>query len=115
MPNVFDEFLEELRRRQAKREAGDQANAGRSDDEVSQSARDEGPTEEKTVRSNGSGSDDSGQDDRNRPPIFPRGFSRGGGRGFSDEMPEIHISRGWIILGGLFTALIVLITAFLIL
>jgi len=118
MPNVFDEFLEELRRRQAAREAGGSAKSGEPGDDQSQRTQDEGPAEEQAVRSNGSGSDDSGHDDDDgRPPIFPRGYPRGnrGGGPFDGELPELHISRGWIVLGVVFVAIIVLLAAYLLL
>ena len=66
-------------------------------------------------------SGDNEHDDQERPsPIFRRGGSgRGSGRGFgrypggpSGEIPEIHIGRGWVVVGVVIVALIALLAVF---
>ncbi|HEX7612988.1 MAG TPA: hypothetical protein VF371_09445, partial [Candidatus Limnocylindrales bacterium] len=111
MPNMFEEFMEELRRRQAARDgASERSEAGSTDSDGARGADDadgtapstEGPLEEDTVRSNGSGSDDTDRDETQRPwSPFERGGtgSRRGPGGPSSEFPEFHLSKGWIAFG----------------
>ena len=103
MRNMFDDFMEELRRRQAEKEAADGQHHGGSDDTADGDAPSEGPGKDETMRSVGPDSDDTDRDDGPARPSFGRGGFRGGyGRysgGPSDELPEIHIGRGWIIFG----------------
>ena len=119
MKDMFDDFMDELRRRQAEREAGEKKADGGSD-EAESGPTDEGSAEDATMRSDGPGSDESDQDEEERPtPVFGRGgFGGGPGRprrysgGPSGEMPEIHIGRGWIVLGIAFLILMGLLGVF---
>ena len=69
------------------------------------------------MSSDGPDAGDSGRDEEERPsPIFRRG---GPGRGYrrypggpSNELPEIHIGRGWVIAGVLVVAILVLLSLF---
>ena len=119
MKDMFDDFMDELRRRQAEREGADKKTDGGSEDSET-GPTDEGSAEDATMRSDGPGSDESDQDEEERPtPVFGRGgFGGGPGRprrysgGPSGEMPEIHIGRGWIILGIAFLVVIALLGVF---
>ena len=108
--------MEELRRRQAEREAADKKSSGTPQDAESGPA-DEGSREDETMRSDGPDSDDNGHEDEERPsPIFRRGGPSGGGRrypgGPSGELPEIHIGRGWIVFGVAVMVVIALLGVF---
>jgi uncharacterized membrane protein (UPF0182 family) len=114
---MFDDFLEELRRRQAEKEATEGRPHDGSDDATGGDSASEGKREDDTMRSSGTGSDDGEHDDGPGPrPVFRQGGFGGGSRrytrGPSDEFPEIHISRGWIVLGVIALAIIVLVTIF---
>src|SRR5450756_760466 len=94
MPNMFEEFMEELRRRQAMRDgASGQSKAGSKDatgaDDQQEPARStEGPLEDEKVTSNGSGSDDADRDEGQGSwsPFERGGFrSRRGPGGPSNE------------------------------
>ncbi len=116
MPNIFDDFLEELRRRQAEQEAADARSAGGPEGAES-GPPDDGELEDKPMNSDGVGSDDNERDEEERPsPIFRRGGPGGGYRrysgGPSGEMPEIHIGRAWILLGIIAIVLIGLLAIF---
>ena len=118
---MFDEFLEELRRRQEARDAaGKQSEAGSTDspgaDDADGAARStEGPLEEDTVSSNGSGSDDTDNEETERPwsPFERggRGYRRGPG-GPSSDFPDFHLSKGWVILGSILVGFVILSSIF---
>lgn len=116
MRNMFDDFMEELRRRQAEQQAA--SGKPKPDDAAGSDSPDEGPAEDDQVRSQGSDPDDKDGEDEQRPhPVFGRGGWGGGPRGPrfrrpSDDIPEFHISRGWIIFGIAAVALLVLISLF---
>lgn len=113
MPNMFDDFLEELRRRQAEAEGqktkGGPNGAGSDPDE-------EGSRKDATMRPDEPDTEDTDRDDDGpASPIFGRGGFRGGTRryaGGSGDMPEIHIGRGWIFLGIIALIAIVLMSVF---
>jgi uncharacterized membrane protein (UPF0182 family) len=110
---MFDEFMEELRRRQAARD--DSGTRDGKDTGSSRARASENPLEDEKVSSSGSGPDDFDRDEGRTPwSIFERG---GGGPrrrsgGPSDEFPEFHISKGWIIGGAIVVTLLVLLSAF---
>ena len=81
MKDMFDDFMKELRRRQAEREGADKKTDGGSED-AETGPTDEGSAEDATMRSDGPGSDESDQDEEERPtPVFGRGgFGGGPGR-----------------------------------
>jgi uncharacterized membrane protein (UPF0182 family) len=116
MRNMFDDFLEELRRRQAEQQAA--SGKPKPDDAAGSDSPDEGPAEDDKVRSQGSDPDETDGEEEQRPrPVFGRGGWGGGPRGPrfrrpSDDIPEFHISRGWIIFGIAAVALLVLISLF---
>jgi hypothetical protein len=138
MRDMFDEFMQELRRRQAELEAksGKDQPAGEAGDGASGHADDESASdqnagaqpkspdseaeEETNVTSMGSSSDDDDlSGDTDEQPTFRRPVemgggrgSRGSGRGPFDEYPEFHISRGWIVIGVAIVALFALTTLF---
>jgi hypothetical protein len=121
MPNMFEEFMEELRRRQAMRDgASEQPKAGSKDatgaDDADGAARStEGPLEEDTVSSNGSGSDDADRDEGQGSwsPFERGGFgSRRRPGGPSNELPEFHLSKSWIVLGVILASFVVLSSIF---
>src|ERR1035437_4576597 len=124
MPNMFEEFMEELRRRQAMRDGTtEQSKAGSKDaagatgaDDLSGTARStEEPLEEDTVSSSGSGSDDADRDEGQRSwsPFERGGFgSRRRPGGPSSEFPEFHLSKGWIVLGVILTGFVILSSIF---
>ena len=121
MPNMFEEFMEELRRRQAMRDgASEQPKAGSKDatgaDDADEAARStEGPLEEDKVSSNGSGSDDANRDEGQGSwsPFERGGFgSRRRPGGPSNELPEFHLSKGWIVLGVILAGFVVLSSIF---
>jgi uncharacterized protein len=117
MKNMFDDFLEELRRRQAEQQAGKGQPDDGSDGANEGDSASEGKREDDTMRSGGTGSDDGDRDDSPGPrPVFRQGGFGGGGRRYTrgpgDEFPEIHIGRGWIVLGVVVLAIVVLLTIF---
>jgi hypothetical protein len=117
MKNMFDDFLEELRRRQAEKEAAAGQPHDGSDDATNGAPTSEGNREDDTMRSGGTGSDDGEHDDSPGPrPVFRQGGFGGRNRrytrGPNDEFPEIHIGRGWIVLGVVALAIVVLLTVF---
>ena len=121
MRDMFDEFMEELRRRQAELE-GKNPKAGADKDhdagEAGESPADSpnGKPEEETVTSMGSNTDDEGSpsdaDEGPEPPRIRfgggRGSNSGGFGGGFDEFPEFHVSRGWLIVGGVIVAFFIL-------
>ena len=123
---MFDDFMEELRRRQAEQEAKAAKSRGGSDDgagngSAGDGSPDEGSREDAKMSSGGPDSDDTDRDDDDNPsPVFRRGGaggSFGGGPrryagGGSGEIPEIHIGRGWIVLGVIATIIVLLLAAF---
>ncbi len=125
MRDMFDEFMQELRRRQAELEAkgkehpaadADQTEAGDQSAEAEDKKPDTESEEEADVTSTGSSSEnDDLSGDTDEEPTFRRPTGVGGGRGSGgwqrgpfDEPPELHISRGWIVLGVAFVALLIL-------
>lgn len=113
---MFDDFMEELRRRQAERDAAHEQ-AGAAPQDAKSGPADEGSREDDTMRSDGPDSGDNDHEDEERPsPIFRRGGSGGGPRrypgGPSGEMPEIHIGRGWIVFGVAVMVVIALLAVF---
>jgi uncharacterized membrane protein (UPF0182 family) len=120
---MFDDFMEELRRRQAQQQAaGGQQSADHGEGADGDSPN-EGPREDDQVRSQGSDPDDTGHDDTDHEdeeprPVFGRGDWGGGRsrgsrfRGPSDDMPELHIGRGWIIFGVIVVLLLALLSLF---
>ena len=132
MRDMFDEFMDELRRRQAELEgkSGKPDADGKPDaepEEAGKSQPSEGPRarahaqpEEETVRSMGSDSDDEGNSPDRGEDSEPRRVPFGGGRGTNsggfggpfDQYPEFHVSRGWLIVGGFVVALFLLATLF---
>src|SRR5450759_4660482 len=121
MPNMFEEFMEELRRRQAMRDgASEQPKDGSkyatgADDQQEPARATEGPQEEDTVRSNGSGSDDADRDEgQGSWSPFERGGlgSRRGPGGPSNEFPEFHLSKSWIVLGVILVGFVILSSIF---
>ncbi len=118
---MFEEFIEELRRRQAMRDgASEQSkdgskNATGADDHQEPARSTEGPLEEDTVSSNGSGSDDTDREETQRPwSPFERGGggSRRGSSGPSTEFPEFHLTKGWVVLGAILVGFVVLSSIF---
>lgn len=118
MRNIFDEFREELRRRQVEREALQNQPRNGSDEAADGRPTTKGSPEDDTMSSDEPESGGSGRDDQERgpSPIFRRGGSGGGYRrysgGPSGEIPQINISRGWFVLGGIALILFVLMSAF---
>jgi hypothetical protein len=104
--------MDELRRRQAQQRGGtakseskpgDEPSGAEPGSEATDRQSSEGPTEDTPVTSNGDDSDNEAErndEDRSgfRGGNFgrPRGFRVGGSDG---DMPEIHISRFWIVAG----------------
>jgi uncharacterized membrane protein (UPF0182 family) len=116
MPNMFDDFMEELRRRQAERDAAHAQSGGAPQDAESGPA-DEGSREDATMRSDRPDSGDNEHEDEERPsPIFGRGGTGGGYRRHpgrpSGELPEIHIGRGWIVFGVAIMVVLALLAVF---
>jgi uncharacterized protein len=103
MRDMFDEFMEELRRRQQAQEAAAKGEAPKGDDSGDASPADE-TREEDRMRTESSGPDDTDRDDEESGPrpIFGGGARRTRAGGPSGELPEFKISRGWVILGALF-------------
>jgi uncharacterized membrane protein (UPF0182 family) len=116
---MFDDFMEELRRREAARAAADGQPKAGSDDTADGGPPNEGPREDDSMRSDGPDSDDTDRDkDHPRPsPIFRRGGPGGGYRrysgGPSGQFPEFHLGRRWIVLGLVILALFVLLSVFM--
>ena len=101
---MFDDFLDELRRRQAE-QSGKTGESGEGQPPTTPGPgpADHGPTEDAPVTSNGSDSDNGAdQEDEGRGGYGggnygrPRGFRVGGSDG---DMPELHIGRFWIVAG----------------
>jgi uncharacterized membrane protein (UPF0182 family) len=124
MRDMFDDFLDELRRRQAeqRRKSGELGAEGESepvagsDAQTDRSSSTEGPREDKPVSSNGTDSDngaDRGDEDQG---IFRGSGYRGPRRprsvGSDGELPEIHIGRGWVIFGTTLVVVLVLLSLF---
>lgn len=121
---MFDDFMDELRRRQAKqRGETDQPETHSADEpapdsgsEPADSRSSDGPTEDKPVMSNeddsggGADRDDEDRGGRGGGPGRPRGF---GGGNYGGEMPEIHISRFWVGAGVVVLVLLVAVSLFL--
>lgn len=118
---MFEEFMEELRRRQAMRDGASEQSkdvskdATGADDSGGPARSTEGPLEEDTVSSNGSGSDDTDREETQRPwSPFERGGggSRRGSSGPSTEFPEFHLTKGWVVLGAILVGFVVLSSIF---
>ncbi len=110
--------MEELRRRQAQRDAGVDQTSGESSAAGDQEP-DSGSGKDETMRSVGPDSDDNERDDQEpERPSFGGGFRGGVGGGSrrrgksSGDIPEIKIGRGWIVLGIVFLVLLVLSSIF---
>jgi uncharacterized membrane protein (UPF0182 family) len=116
MKNMFDDFLEELRRRQAEREAAEGQPRNKTDGGTDADPASEGKREDDTMSSGGNGSDDGDNDGPGPRPVFRQGGFGGGGRRYTrgpgDEFPEFHISRGWIVLGVVALAIVILLSVF---
>ncbi len=118
---MFDDFMEELRRREAERTAAAGQAKDKPDDAADGDPSNEGSREDETMSSDGPGSDDNDRDDEDRgpSPIFRRGgFGGGGYRRYSGggpggELPEFHLTRGWIVLGVAVLVLLVLLSFFM--
>ena len=114
---MFDDFMEELRQREAERKARmGQPNGGSSDAADDEPSNNE-PRKDETMRSVGPDSDDADRNDEEpERPVFGGGGFRGGSRrnplGPSGEIPELNIGRGWLILGIAALVLLVLATVF---
>jgi hypothetical protein len=124
MRDMFDDFLEELRRRQgeqrgksrepeAEGESGPDAGTDAQADDRSST---EGSREDTPVSSNGADSGngtDRGDDDQG---IFRGAGYRGPRRprsvGSDGELPEIHIGRGWVIFGTSLVVVLLLLSLF---
>jgi len=118
---MFEEFMEELRRRQAARDdASEQSKAGSTgatgaDDRRGTDRSTEGPLEDEKVTSNGSGSDDADRDEGQGSwsPFERGGFgSRRGPGGPSNEFPEFHLRKSWIVLGVILVGFVILSSIF---
>ena len=122
MRDMFDDFLDELRRRQAEQshKSGEPGAEAESDPGTDAQAGDrsstEGPVEDTPVSSNGTDSDNGagrGDDDEG---VFRGGGYRGPRRprsvGSDGDLPEIHIGRGWVILGVSLVVILVLFSLF---
>ena len=111
---MFDDFMEELHRRQAEADAGRKPVGGPKG--TGSDPDDEESREDETMSSDGPDSDDSERDDEPAGPVFGQGGFRGGSRRYSGgptgEMPEIHIGRGWIVLGVIALIAVILMTVF---
>jgi uncharacterized membrane protein (UPF0182 family) len=124
MRDMFDDFLDELRRRQAEQHAksGESGTEGESDPAAGSDAgadnqsSTEGPVEETPVSARGDDSD-NGAD----PGDEDRGIFRGGGYsgprrprsvGSDGDMPDIHIGRGWVIFGITLVTILILLSLF---
>ena len=118
MRDMFDDFKEELRRRQAQQEAARRKRTADQGEKADSGSPTEGPREDDYVRSQGSEPDETDRDDDQGPrPVFGRGGWGGGPRrvrfgGPSDDMPEFHVGRGWIILGLVALAFAILLSVF---
>jgi uncharacterized membrane protein (UPF0182 family) len=114
---MFDDFKEELRRRQAQQEAARRKQMADQGENADSGSPTEGPRED-DVRSQGSEPDETDRDDDQGPrPVFGRGGWGGSPRrvrfrGPSDDLPEFHVGRGWIILGLVALALAILLSVF---
>jgi uncharacterized membrane protein (UPF0182 family) len=116
---MFDDFMEELRRREAQRAAANGQQKASSDDATDGGPPDEGSREDETMRSDGPDPGDTDRDeDRPQPnPVFRRGsparrYRRYSG-GPSGQLPEFHLGRGWIVLGLIALAIFVLLSVFM--
>jgi uncharacterized protein len=126
MRDMFDDFLDELRRRQAEQGGKTGANEPTSEGHPAADSgtgpadrqAGDGPTEDKPVTSYGEDSG-GGDDERDSGPHVgrgggnfgrPRGF---GGGNYGGEMPEIHVSRFWVVAGIVALVLLVAVSLFL--
>ena len=119
MKDMFDEFMDELRRRQKEQQAAPGNGEPDKGDDSGDASPVEETREEDKVRADGSGPEDTDRDeeeDRDPRPIFERGGFGGRRRtgfgGPSGEMPEFHLSRGWVIFGAIVVVLALLSTLF---
>ena len=126
---MFDDFMDELRRREAARagadgqpktgsdeaadgepktaadEAASEQPKAAADEAVSSGPSNEGSREDDVMRSDGSDSDDTDRDEdardraRSSGGAAPAGARRRYSGGPPGEFPEFHIGRGWIVLG----------------
>jgi hypothetical protein len=125
MRDMFDDFLDELRRRQAeqRRKSGESGTGGESDPaagtdaQADDQASTEGSKEDTPVSSNGADSHDGADRDDDDQGIFRGSGYRGPRRprsvGSDGELPEIHIGRGWVILGITIVVVLILLSLFL--
>ena len=112
---MFDEFMDELRRRQKAQQeaAGTKAAAG---GDGGKAPPDETPGEDQTVDEQGPDEPERGEEESPRPIFGRGGWGRRPGRaaygGPSGNLPEFHVSRGWVILGIIGVAVLVLLSLF---
>jgi uncharacterized membrane protein (UPF0182 family) len=124
MRDMFDDFLDELRRRQAeqRRASGEPGaedesdpNAG-ADAQADDHSSTEGPREETPVSSNGPDSNNGADRGDEGPGIFRGGGYKGPRRprsvGSDGDLPEIHVGRGWVIFGISVLVVFVLLSLF---
>ena len=123
MRDMFDDFMDELRRRQAeqRRKSGEPGAEGEADPaagsapDAADRSSTEGSREDGPVTSNGTDSGNgSDRDDEDQGPFRgwtgrPRGPRSVGSNG---DMPQLHISRVWIVLAVVVLVVLPLLTAF---
>jgi uncharacterized membrane protein (UPF0182 family) len=123
MRDMFDDFMDDLRRRQAeqRRKSGDDGAEGEADpaaepaSEAADSSSTEGSMEDGSVTSNGndSGNGSDRDDEDQRPFRGWSGRSRGPRSvGSNGDMPQFKISRIWIVLAVVVLIVLPLLTAF---
>jgi uncharacterized membrane protein (UPF0182 family) len=124
MRDMFDDFLDELRRRQAeqRRASGEPGAEDESDPTTGADAQaddhssTEGPREETPVSSNEPDSNNGADRGDEGPGIFRGGGYRGPRRprsvGSDGDLPEIHVGRGWVIFGISVLVVLILLSLF---
>ena len=124
MRDMFDDFLDELRRRQAeqRRASGEPGAEDESDPTTGADAQaddhssSEGPREETPVSSNEPDSNNGADRGDEGPGIFRGGGYRGPRRprsvGSDGDLPEIHVGRGWVIFGISVLVVLILLSLF---
>ncbi len=119
---MFNDFLEELRRRQAELDrrkgepSGDDDSAsagGRSEGRPDESHEEDLEDDQMTSDRGGSNGSDYEDDDRGIFGGGPGRPRRPRSVGPSDELPELHIGRGWVIFGAIVVSLLIAILLFL--
>ena len=123
MRDMFNDFMDELRRRQAeqRRKSGEPGAESEADptagsaSEAADRSSTEGSREDEPVTSNGTDSDNGSDRDDEDQGLFrswsgrPRGPRSVGSNG---DMPQLHISRIWIVLAVVLLIVLPLLTAF---